>query len=124
MERRKKGGCQVRHPPFQQFTNHKTTTTMKETIFSVIDYINRNCIDDSCWGLQTIYEEHEDNNTSKIFGAKVKEILPRGTYLYLYLTKEQLSDICYFCQQPTYYCIIDDAIRMTSTPWLAIWKLI
>lgn len=97
---------------------------MKETIFSVIDYINRQGIDNSCWGLQTIYEENEDNNTAAIFGTQVRELLQKGTYLYLYLRKEQLTNICNVCQQPAHYYIIDDALEMSSTPWIAIWKIL
>lgn len=97
---------------------------MNETILSVIDFINRQGIDNSCWGLHTIYEENENKNTSFIFGTRVKDLLPKGTYLYLYLTKEQLTDISNRCQQPANIYLIDDALGMSSTPWVAIWKLL
>lgn len=97
---------------------------MKETIFSVIDYINRQCIDNSCWGLQTIYEENEDNNTADIFGTQAKDLLQKGTYLYLYLTKEQLTDISNVCPQPANIYLLDVKLGFSSTHWVAIWKLL
>lgn len=96
---------------------------MKETIFSVIDYINRQGIDNSCWGLHTIYEECQDNNTAAIFGTQAKDLLQKGTYLYLYLTKEQLTDISNVSPRPANCYLIDDELGFYSTQWLAIWKI-
>lgn len=96
---------------------------MKQTIFSVIDYINRQGIDNSCWGLHTIYEECQDNNTADIFGTLAKDLLQKGTYLYLYLTKEQLTNGLKDCQQPANIYLIDDELGMSSTQWVAIWKI-
>ena len=97
---------------------------MKQTIFSVIDYINRQCIDDSCWGLQTIYEECQDNNTAEIFGTQAKDQLQTGTYRYLYLSKEQLNRGLSICPQPANIYLLDVKLGFSSTHWLAIWKLL
>ena len=107
----------------KQFTNHKTTTTMKETIFSVIDYINRQGIDNSCWGLQTIYEECQDNNTAEIFGTLAKVQITPGTYLYLYGDKSTSNELREQGVPKFTEYEIDDEWEYSPTPMIMLWKI-
>lgn len=123
MEKRKKGGCQVRHPPFQQFTNHKTTTTMKRTIFEVVDLINRQDIDNDCWGVMPVYEVNEENSTDKLFGTFASMIVPKGTYLYLYALESECPPIDKLHCRPDSKMEIKNDFRCREMEWLYLWKI-
>lgn len=96
---------------------------MKETIFEVVDLINRQDINNACWGVMPIYGESDLNFTDKLFGTSASMELPNGTYLYWYVLESERQVIDKLECKPHSKWVIAKDLWDGEKEWLYLWKI-